>query len=261
MRNTVCIDKGWRFAKGVSEPAATVETELVDLPHSWNATDGQDGGNDYFRGSCLYTKHIDRAELPVADRYYLEIEGANSSADVYVGGKKLAHHDGGYSTWRVDITEELGEGADVSIVVDNSPSDSVYPQMADFTFYGGLYRDVNIIAVSSCHFDLDYYGGRGLKITPTVSGKDATVEVEVFTTELGEGRKLAYAIYDKDENELQKIVTDEKRVTFEIEDVHLWHGRRDPYLYCCEVEILEGETVLDNVCSRFGCHLEGYPCE
>ena len=253
MRQIVCIDKEWLFAKGVSDPAAISETEKVDLPHSWNAIDGQDGGNDYFRGSCVYTKTITRAELPRADRYYLEIEGANSSADVYAGGVKLAHHDGGYSTWRVDITESLGESCELAIVVDNSPSEEVYPQMADFTFYGGIYRDVNIVAVAENHFDLDYFGGKGLMITPTVNGKDATVEVEVFTTDLKDGQKIAYTIYDKDENELQKIVSDEKKVSFEIKDVHLWHGRRDPYLYCCEAEIVEGDEVVDNVCSRFGC--------
>ena len=253
MRQIVCIDKEWLFAKDVSDPAAISETERVDLPHSWNAIDGQDGGNDYFRGSCVYTKTITRAELPVADRYYLEIEGANSSADVYAGGVKLAHHDGGYSTWRVDITESLGESCELAIVVDNSPSEEVYPQMADFTFYGGIYRDVNIVAVAENHFDLDYFGGKGLMITPTVNGKDATVEVEVFTTALKDGQRIAYTIYDKDENELQKIVSDEKKVSFEIKDVHLWHGRRDPYLYCCEAEIVEGDEVVDNVCSRFGC--------
>ena len=253
MRQIVCIDKEWLFAKDVSDPAAISETEKVDLPHSWNAIDGQDGGNDYFRGSCVYTKTITRAELPVADRYYLEIEGANSSADVYAGGVKLAHHDGGYSTWRVDITESLGESCELAIVVDNSPSEEVYPQMADFTFYGGIYRDVNIVAVAENHFDLDYFGGKGLMITPTVNGKDATVEVEVFTTALKDGQRIAYTIYDKDENELQKIVSDEKKVSFEIKDVHLWHGRRDPYLYCCEAEIVEGDEVVDNVCSRFGC--------
>ena len=253
MRQIVCIDKEWLFAKGVSDPAAISEAEKIDLPHSWNAIDGQDGGNDYFRGSCVYTKTITRAELPVADRYYLEIEGANSSADVYAGGVKLAHHDGGYSTWRVDITESLGESCELAIVVDNSPSEEVYPQMADFTFYGGIYRDVNVVAVAENHFDLDYFGGKGLMITPTVNGKDATVEVEVFTTALKDGQRIAYTIYDKDENELQKIVSDEKKVSFEIKDVHLWHGRRDPYLYCCEAEIVEGDEVIDNVCSRFGC--------
>ena len=71
-------------------PAAA---EWVDLPHSWNAVDGQDGGNDYFRGTAYYAKEIKKAELPKAAQYYLEIQGANSSADVYLNGVKLAHHD------------------------------------------------------------------------------------------------------------------------------------------------------------------------
>ena len=252
MRNIINLNENWLFTKNTADISIR-NGKTVNLPHTWNATDGQDGGNDYFRGSCLYTKTINKADLPAADCYYLELRGANSSADVYVGGEKLAHHDGGYSTWRVDITEKLTDETVIAVVVDNSPNETVYPQMADFTFYGGLYRGVNLIAVNKAHFDLDYYGGNGLKITPAIEGKDAKVEVEVFTTELAEGQKLVYAIYDKDENEFQKIESTEKKVVFEIKDVHLWQGRKDPYLYCCEVEIVENGEVLDNVCNRFGC--------
>ena len=252
MRQIIKWNENWLFAKNTADVNVR-EGESVNLPHTWNAVDGHDGGNDYFRGACLYAKTLRRAELPAADRYYLELRGANSSADVYANGEKLAHHDGGYSTWRVDLTEKLTDETEIAVVVDNSPNETVYPQMADFTFYGGLYRDVNIIAVNKAHFDLDYYGGNGLKITPIVEGKDAKVEVEVYTTALAEGQKLVYAIYDKDENELQKIETAESKVVFEIKDVHLWHGRRDPYLYCCEVELVENGEVLDNVCNRFGC--------
>ena len=252
MRNIINLNENWLFTKNTADISIR-NGKTVNLPHTWNATDGQDGGNDYFRGSCLYTKTINKADLPAADCYYLELRGANSSADVYVGGEKLAHHDGGYSTWRVDITEKLTDETVIAVVVDNSPNETVYPQMADFTFYGGLYRGVNLIAVNKAHFDLDYYGGNGLKITPAIEGKDAKVEVEVFTTELAEGQKLVYAIYDKDENELQKIESTDKKVVFEIKDVHLWQGRKDPYLYCCEVEIVENGEVLDNICNRFGC--------
>ena len=252
VRNIINLNENWLFTKNTADISIR-NGKTVNLPHTWNATDGQDGGNDYFRGSCLYTKTINKADLPAADCYYLELRGANSSADVYVGGEKLAHHDGGYSTWRVDITEKLTDETVIAVVVDNSPNETVYPQMADFTFYGGLYRGVNLIAVNKAHFDLDYYGGNGLKITPAIEGKDAKVEVEVFTTELAEGQKLVYAIYDKDENELQKIESTDKKVVFEIKDVHLWHGRKDPYLYCCEVEIVENGEVLDNICNRFGC--------
>ena len=252
MRQVLNLNENWLFKLGTNDISAR-DGENVNLPHTWNAKDGQDGGNDYFRGECLYVKTLDKATLPVADLYYLEIRGANSSADVYVNGEKVAHHDGGYSTWRVDITEKLTDLTDIAIVVDNSPNETVYPQMADFTFYGGLYRDVNLIAVNKAHFDLDYFGGTGLMITPEVDGTNAKVEVEVFTTELAEKQKIVYAIYDKEGNEVAKKRSTDKKVVFDIENVHLWNGRKDPYLYRCEVQIVEGNKVLDNVCSRFGC--------
>ena len=213
MRKIVKWNENWLFAKD-TEDVTLREGETVSLPHTWNATDGQDGGNDYFRGACLYKKTLRRADLPAADRYYLEIRGANSSADVYANEKKLAHHDGGYSTFRVDLTDHMTDETEIAVIVDNAPNESVYPQMADFTFYGGLYRDVNVIAVSESHFDLDYYGGSGLKITPTVEGKDARVEIEVFTTPLTEGQTLVYTLYDRDEKEIQRIESIESLVSF-----------------------------------------------
>ena len=252
MRNVLNLNENWLFAKNTADITCR-EGVAVNLPHTWNAEDGFDGGNDYFRGSCLYVKTLNKAELPAADLYYLEFRGANSSAWVYVGGEKLAEHHGGYSTWRVNITDYLTENTEIAVVVDNAPNETVYPQTADFTFYGGLYRDVNLICVNNAHFDLDYYGAPGIRITPIVEGQDATVEVEAYVKNLKEGQTLVYAIYDHEEKELQKIETTDSKVTFQISDVHLWHGRKDPYLYCCEVEIVEGGEVLDNVCNRFGC--------
>ncbi len=252
MRNILNLNENWLFCKDTADISVR-EGEQISLPHTWNATDGQDGGNDYFRGACLYVKTLKKADLPEADRHYLEFRGANSSADVYVGGEKVAHHDGGYSTWRVDITDKLADETDIAVVVDNSPNETVYPQMADFTFYGGLYRGVNLVSVNNTHFDLDYYGAPGIAITPEVVGSDAKVSVEVYVTNLKEGQAIRYTLYDKDENELDKIETSETKAVFDIKNVHLWHGRRDPYLYCCEAEIIENGEVVDNVCSRFGC--------
>ncbi len=253
MRNIININEGWQFIKNCADPMAKDGAVTVNLPHTWNAEDGYDGGNDYFRGPCLYVKELNKSDLPENTLHYIEFRGANSSADVYVNGKKLAHHDGGYSTWRVNITDELTDKTEIAVVVDNSPNEEVYPQMADFTFYGGLYRNVNLISVSDTHFDLDYYGTPGLKITPSVNGDSATVEVEAYVNNLTENQTLVYTVYDKDENEITKIETRDTLAKLEINNVHLWHGRRDPYLYCCEVEIVENGEVIDNVCSRFGC--------
>ena len=252
MRNIINLNADWLFKKDTTVVAAN-DCEAINLPHSWNAEDGMDGGNDYFRGSCLYKKVLKKAELPAADLYYLELRGTNSSADLFVNGECKAHHDGGYSTWRVNITDALTEDTEIALIVDNSINETVYPQMADFTFYGGVYRDVNLICVNDAHFDLDYYGGPGFMITPTVDGKNAKVEVEAFVKNLKENQTLVYTIYDADEKELLKTETTDTKVVLDIENVHLWHGRKDPYLYCCEVEIVENGEVIDNVCNRFGC--------
>ena len=255
MRQILNFNANWSFTKEATElPAQITDAfETVSLPHSWNAVDGQDGGNDYFRGTCYYAKTINKAELPVAQQYYLEIRGANSSADVYLDGKHLMHHDGGYSTWRVNLTEELGGSNLLVIAVDNAPNDRVYPQMADFTFYGGLYRDVNIIAVSDSHFDLDYYGGTGIQVTPVIDGSNAKVEVKTYVTNLQEGQTIRYTLTDKDGNIVAQTTTAETKADFVIENVHKWHGRKDPYLYTAKAELVENETVIDNVCAAFGC--------
>ena len=230
MREIINLNSNWSFSKEAGAIPAAIDTawEVVNLPHSWNAIDGQDGGNDYYRGTAYYAKTLSKSELPVADRYYLEIRGANSSADVYINGKSLAHHDGGYSTWRVDITESLSEGSLLAIAVDNSANDKVYPQMADFTFYGGIYRDVNLICVNESHFDLDYYGGPGIKVTPAVEGANAHVEVQVYLTNAKEGQTVKYTVYDKDENVIASCESAETIANLTIENVHLWHGRKDP---------------------------------
>ena len=255
MRTILNFNAKWAFTKQATEIPAVIDNkwDFVNVPHCWNAIDGQDGDNDYFRGKGYYAKSFMKTDLPTADKYYLEIKGANSSAEVYLNGEKLAEHHGGYSTWRVELTDKLQVNNMLVIVVDNAANETVYPQTADFTFYGGLYRDVNIICVNDSHFCLDYYGGPGLAITPEIEGMDAKVEVEAFVDNLKEGQKLVYTIYDKEENAISTIETADTKVVLGIENVHLWHGRKDPYLYCCEVELVENGEVIDNVCNRFGC--------
>ena len=250
MRSIINLNQNWLFCKDTADTTVR-QGEQVNLPHSWNAIDGQDGGNDYFRGSCLYVKTLNKADLPVADCYYLEIRGANSSADVYVGAEKLAHHDGGYSTWRVNLTDKLTDSTDIAIIVDNAPNEEVYPQMADFTFYGGIYRDVNLIAVNKAHFDLDYFGGIGFAVTPKVDGKDAHVGLQTWVSN-GEGLSVSYTITDAN-GQTVASVTGNGEQSVDIKDVTLWHGRKNPYLYTATAELLSADgEVLDNVSTRFG---------
>ena len=257
MRQIYNFNTKWGFSKEAVEAPTTMPERWnwVNLPHTWNNIDGQDGGNDLYRGTAFYAKELEKMDLPKADRYFLEIQGANSSEILYVNGKKLANHDGGYSTWRVDITDVLEDKNLFVFELDNSANDRVYPQNADFTFYGGLYRNVNIIAVNESHFDLEYYGAPGIKVTPEVVGENAKVEVEVFVKNVKENQKLIYTLKDAEGNVVveQETPASQTVASLEIENVHLWHGRKDPYLYTAEVYLKSEDEVLDNVSTRFGC--------
>ena len=255
MRTVYDFNEKWAFSKEASEIPSEMPKRWiwVNLPHTWNDIDGQDGGNDYYRGRCLYAKSLSRAELPEADRYYIEFRGANSTAEVYLNGKQIASHDGGYSAFRVDVTEKLSDENLLVVAVDNSECDRVYPQVADFTFYGGLYRNVNIVCVSESHFELMNYGGDGLKITPTVSGENAKVDVEVWIKNFRDGQRIRYTAYDKTGDVVAYAESLDTSVSLFIEKVNLWHGRRSPYLYTLRAELLFDDEIIDTVSAKFGC--------
>lgn len=159
MRKAWIINENWRFT------GPDGQAVRVDLPHTWNAIDGQDGGNDYWRGTCLYEKTFPMPEHEKDERVYLEFRGVNASAKVELNGHLVGLHDGGYSTFRWDITDLLQGENDLKVWADNSRNDRVYPQKADFTFYGGIYRDVYLIVVNRDHFSMDYFGTPGIKVT------------------------------------------------------------------------------------------------
>ena len=250
MRKILNVNSNWEFIKNCENPES--EKEIINIPHTWNAIDGQDGGNDYYRGKCLYKKLINKLELPNAGKYYLEINGANSSCDLYFNKELLTHHDGGYSTWRVNLTNLIKDENEIEIIVDNSANEEVYPQVADFTFYGGIYRDVNIIAVNETHFDLEYYGGSGVKITPIMVDGNANVSIETYITNYL-NQELKYEIYDKENNLVASNITNSLNCDFIIENPHLWHGVKDPYLYTAVVSIVSNDEVIDQLSVRFGC--------
>ena len=255
MRQIININNKWSFRKGVSQPPEKPDSSwcFVNLPHTYNAIDGQDGGNDYYRGFACYQKEINRNDLPKSERYFLEIKGANSSAEVFINGISVKKHDGGYSTFRVDITDRVKESFVISVVTDNSANDRVYPQMADFTFYGGLYRDVNIICVPESHFDLDYYGAPGIEVTPHVTKDKADIKL-VAHLKNADGCRVVFSLYGKEGEKIgERTSGADGSALITIEEPHLWHGKKDPYLYTARAELVKDAETVDEVSTRFGC--------
>lgn len=243
MRESICLNREWSFLG----PTGAVET--VDVPHTWNNVDGQDGGNDYWRGTCTYQKRFPLPPFdPDTQAVYLEFQGVNATADVKLNDQNVIHHDGGYSTFRAEVTALLREENHLEVKVDNSVNDRVYPQKADFTFYGGIYRDVKLLIVHKTHFDLDYFGGPGLRITPKVDGTDAKVRVESWTNT--EKPQVAVTLTDAQGNVVAE--GEGTDVTLMIRDVHLWDGLDDPYLYTATLRLLEDGKAVDEISSAFG---------
>jgi len=247
LRTIINFNDSWRFSKTASVPEALPDWEEVSLPHTWNAVDGQDGGNDYWRGTACYVKSFVRPEAPENSRVYLEVNGAAMTAEVFFNGKKCCHHEGGYSTFRVDLTDDLQAENLLCVTVDNSENDRVYPQKADFTFYGGLYRDVNLVIVPEKHFELVKDGTPGIKVTPEVNLADRTATVTVETWQNAD----TVAITVNGETITVPSADGHATAQFVIEDVHLWDGLNDPYLYDAQAKLESG----DSVSTRFGCRL------
>ena len=257
MRNVMELKDNWMFVKEAenAEDAASKEGTAISLPHTWNAVDGQDGGNDYHRGTCWYVTKFQKPELEAGSQVYVEFLGASVIADVYLNGEAVAHHEGGYSTFRVNLTDKLQEENVLAVALNNADNNYVYPQKADFTFYGGLYRMVNLIVVPESHFELDYVGGNGIAVTPTVecdenrvpTGK-ASVKVETCVT--GNADSVVITITgEESESKTVSVVDGHAEATFELEHVHLWDGVDDPYLYHAKAELSSGDVTE----TTFGC--------
>ncbi len=242
MRKIVKLMKDWTFIYHNGTKSQ------IDLPHTWNNKDGQDGGNDYWRGTCAYTKTFAMPSFDLKKEcVYLQFHGVNASAKVILNGNKVCTHDGGYSTFRVDITNLLKEENQLLVEVDNSVNDRVYPQKADFTFYGGIYRDVELLIVSKSHFDLDYYNGPGMKYTTEVIGNDANIHVNTYTKAEGTVRVDLYDAQDK-----LLMSKDGTEVTFFVKNVHLWDGLEDPYLYHIKAVLIENGQEVDEISCNCG---------
>ncbi|MBQ6316251.1 MAG: glycoside hydrolase family 2 protein [Oscillospiraceae bacterium] len=248
MRTIINFNDSWSFRKPGEEAKA------VSLPHTWNNVDGQDGGDDYWRGTATYSKQFAKPSLNSGERCYIEFLGAAMTADVILNGKLLAHHEGGYSAFRADLTDALEAENLLVVSVDNSANDRVYPQMADFTFYGGLYRDVNLIVVPAEHFVLDKDGTPGIRVTPDVRLKEGEAYVMVETWQTG-GTEVWIEVPTEHTKEFRRVEAGGGHAVTNIilKNVRLWDGLDDPYLYTVTAKLMRDGEVLDEISARFGC--------
>ncbi len=271
MRKTININKGWRFIRKDEERAAKAghldgHWEKVSVPHTWNAIDGANGF-DFYKGACWYRKElsIDRSEQ--GNRVFLEFNGSNSVTDVYLNAEHLGQHRGGYSTFRFDITDKVrfGERNLLAVKVDNTVFDDVYPQVADFTFYGGIYRDVNLVITGSTHFDLMDHGSKGIYIVQeAVSEEKAALSIRarLVNDSADDSKVRLWAdIFDADGNAAAYSAREvllpagEARVVempVSIEEPVLWNGIKNPHMYEARISLTSFNDTVDEIAIPFG---------
>ncbi len=256
MKHIEEINQGWAFVKNCANVPAEIPSEAVpvDLPHTWNALDGQDGGSDYWCGPCCYMKKICR---PEGKNVYVEVEAASSCGKIVINGVEKELHKGGYSAFRADITADLKDGENLlAIWVDNSPRTDVYPQTADFTFYGGLYRGVKLITADDSRFDLDYFGGKGLMFSSDVKEDGAAViSLDAYITNPQENQSVEFVIRDAQGKPVADAVRPAAKAVhaeIRLENPHLWQGVEDPYLYEVQALLMVHNEPIDEVCGNLG---------
>ena len=280
MRQTIVFNDNWQFSKD------RVHQETVNLPHTWNAKDGMDGKGEYDRGEYFYTKQFPTPTLQDGERVVLEVLAAGLSAKVFVNDREMGSHEGGYSSFTVDITAALfprdfqsAQSNTLTIAVNNSNRSNIYPQMADFTFYGGLYRGVNLLILPATHFEVGFHGASGLAITPELitktipsprdtaadkvcpacceavpDGRKAIIHLNSWVTNPSPDYTIRYLITDAAGNETAEIwrPSIDPKADILLPEAHLWQGVDDPYLYRCTATLVYRNESVDEVSSRFG---------
>ena len=266
MRKVINLNQDWKFIQqdaGLPD-SLPVHWQTVQLPHSWNAVDGQDGNGSYDRGRYWYAKTFETPRQPLTGgKVFVEILAAGQQAIVYVNGTEVTYHEGGYSTFRADITSLCkDEGENLLVVAcSNEYKDSVYPQSADFTFYGGLYRGVNLISVPEAHFDLEYYGGPGIQVTPKPCDcGGATFEIVTYVKNTDENFTVLYSVLDAEGKEVASGCrpADSTGITLYVPDAKKW-DIDSPYLYTVKAALQRRNETYDEISTRAG--VRSFSCD
>lgn len=174
------INESWQFSKAGIEAS---DAEKVNFPHTWNTDDVMDDTPDYYRGVAYYKRNIAIPESYAQKQVSIYFEGANQELELMVNGKSVGKHLGGYTRFSFDITKYITAGKEnsFSIKLDNSFNKNIPPLTADFTFFGGVYRDVYLIATAKQHIATDFYASSGVFVTtPNVSAEKATVSIKTL---------------------------------------------------------------------------------
>jgi len=259
-RENILINQDWnfRFSHQINHSSA----RRVDLPHTWNAQDALSGKIDYKRGIGNYTKNIFIRPEWKEKRLFLRFEGANSVSNVFVNGKQIGEHRGGYGAFIFEITDKVNYGKDNSILVrvNNGEQLDVMPLVGDFNFYGGIYRDVHLLLTEDiCISPLDYASPGIYLMQKQVTDKQADIcarinlsngtaqpQKAILKLQINEGAKTVYES-EKEVTIAPRTTVQPENMEFTLSNPHLWNDTQDPFMYQAVVTLSKDGKELDKV--------------
>jgi beta-galactosidase len=271
-RTIINLNPGWRFFldKNNEEPQAEQpkfddsKWDAISLPHTWNNLDGQDGGNNYFRGTGWYRLHLKADPAWVGKQIYLKFDAASINATVYVNGKEAGQHAGAFAAFCFDIKPLLnlnGENV-IAVKVSNKHDNNVAPLSGDFDMNGGLYRGASLLVLNQLSVSATDDASSGvyvrqdkvdadnasLNVTTKVDNRgDAIITPSVKTEILDPSESVVATETRRGLATLGQGGSESIRQEIALPHPHLWNGRKDPFLYTVRVSLLDGQTVTDIV--------------
>jgi beta-galactosidase len=270
-RSDLILKTGWKFDR--ADPLGAEATafddsawQRVEIPHTWNALDGQDGGNNYYRGPCWYRVHLPIDPSDLQKRLFLRFEGASLVAQVWVNGKFAGSHWNGFGAFCFDVSPLLQAGDNLLAVrVDNTHFTEVPPLSGDFTVFGGIYRNVHLLRLGPLNISPLDDASPGVYLRQVhVDDQSAQVEITAkLRNDLDSDQSVSvnFCVLDAGQHVVvEKTVaqtipahsTVDGKATVEISNPHLWDGRNDPYLYHATVELNQNGVLLDEVDQPLG---------
>lgn len=277
------INEAWRFALTDTSEAYKTDYndkswEIVSLPHTWNAQDATDEIPGYFRGQGWYRKNLYIGNMAEDKVVYLYFEGANQVTEVYINEKYVGIHKGGYTRFCFDITSFIQKDAENSICikVDNGHDEQIPPLSADFTFFGGIYRDVYLQMENRVHFSLSDRASNGLYVTtPKVSSKNAEINTKVLINNYSNEKKRINIEYQLLSPEGDPVLKSTEKITlapgvrnqinskdFQVKDPLLW-STHSPNRYTLKISLRDPQTndLWDELVENIGLRWFSFDAE
>ena len=263
-RQQLNFNREWKFRLG-DPPGAEASGcddsrwDDIGLPHSFSIPYFL--SDKFYVGYGWYRKHFKVPAKWTGRRLFLEFDGAFQDAEIFVNGRRIGEHQGGYTGFSLDITGAVKTGDNlVAVRLNNRWNPELAPRAGEHVFSGGIYRDVRLVVTGPMH--VTWQGT--FVTTPQLSAESGAVNVKTEIRNDGptvRQCRLKTDILDPDGKTVASVSSEQSvpsgtTVTFDqttapVARPKLWHPDH-PFLYTAVSRVYDGKKTADEFASPFG---------